>query len=328
MDKLVSWSSRVEGHGAYAIKSRHLVTAMEERGWEILINEHIANGELAPYHVSCHYPPRYPTLKFDRTLCITTWEFSGDGATPARWLPVFDAYDVVWAACAFAGEVFRNDGVDNAADGFLGVDGEEFSPEGEVYELPAFIPKHAYKLLWVGGTDMRHGFDVARAVLAELPEDVWLIAKQHPEYPVHKAIQERLVVITDDLPSLAPLYRSCDLFLHTARAAGTSMPVMEALASGLEVVSGRLPSVEEYGEGLVHWVEVTDHPMRHHIHQDCVPRWRIADPAWFAAAVEAARSERQPRLNSPEKAEGFSSAWSWAAAARNLERALIGEGDV
>jgi glycosyltransferase involved in cell wall biosynthesis len=323
MDKLVSWIGPLEGSGAFSIKNRHLVEGLEARGWTVLPGMHNNHlGDVAPYLISSTYPPRPPKLVHHRSLCLSTWEFDGPGATPETFIRAFSFYDVVWGACQFAADVFKVDGVDHAVGGKLGVDGYEFNPGGDKYELPHFI-KDARLVLWVGGTDERHGFDVALEVIKRLPPSYWLIAKQHPKYPIHASRQERVFIIRDDLPSLAPLYRTCDAFLHTARAVGTSMPVMEALACELEVVSGRLPSVEEYGKNMVHWVPMKREAMRHHLHYDCLPQWRTADPAKYANKIAKVMSGGVEKKITPRRVRTFLQDWSWDEAAKSLEEALL-----
>jgi glycosyltransferase involved in cell wall biosynthesis len=187
-------------------------------------------------------------------------------------------------------------------------------------ELPSEIAAHKL-LLWVGGTDRRHGFDIALQVMDRLPDTYHLIAKQSAYYPEAATDHPQVTVIRDDLPSLAPLMRRCDMMLHTARGVGFSLPVLEALACGLPVVSTDLPPIREYAPpGRVafatagQWV-----PMgRHHLHDDCLPVWWEPDVDDLAATVQGFEPTAWNRA-------AFIKQWSWDAAAQRLLSVLKGE---
>jgi len=170
-------------------------------------------------------------------------------------------------------------------------------------------------LLWVGGTDRRHGFDVAAQVMNLLPADWHLVAKQSVHYPPDERPHARVHVLRADLPSLAPLYRAADVYLHSARGVGVSLPCLEAIACGLPVASTDLPPVHEYAGDRVKFAGGTWRPMgAHHVHPDCRPEWLEPDVEALAQAVINALTLRRWKTIPA----GFIEAWSWSGAARRL----------
>lgn len=322
----ISWDGPTEGYSAYAILNRHFIAALREHGHTVIENLHTdPDGKLTPVLVSSVYPPRPPSMRHAKNVCLSTWEFHGAFNTPDSFMDVFRRYDMVHAMCQQAADAFSESGVPNVRAGFLGVDGSEFHPQGDKY--PLSLPDGVKAILWVGGTDKRHGLDVALKVIDELPDDYRLIVKLAAYYPFEGIDHPRVIVIRNDLKSLAPLYRACDVFLLTARAVAPSMPVLEALASGLPVVAPALPALDEpkgwYLGNYVFLSPVWSELTQHHIHKDCQTWWHQTNPAVLAEQLVKAVGQGKPPS---VLANLFSAVWNWEDAVLELEETINGIG--
>lgn len=323
MQKWVTWQGPFKDSGAYATINRNLTAVFRSRGWKVSENLHNADSELAPALVSCVYPPAPLQLRHDVNVCVSNWEFTGPRGVPASFIHTYNTYDVVVAKSAWTAANYRACGAQNVVHMLLGCNLPEFSLDGQTTDRSQYgIPEGAVFMLWVGGTDKRHAFDVAVRVLDGLPDNYWLLAKQSAHYPPQTVSHDRLVIVRDDLPSLAPLYRSADLLLHTARGVGSSMPVFEALACGLRVVSSDLPPVREIAALHPALADNVDfgtvelaYAGQHHLHHDCMPYWYEPDADTLIAACQNTR----PRADVIEARETL----SWERAAIELERHIV-----
>lgn len=323
MRNWLTWQGPFSDSGAYATINRCITRELEQRDWRISRNLHNDEYELSPILVSCVYPPTPVQMRHKLNVCVSNWEFTGPRGVPASFIQAYNSYDLVVAKSAWTAENYKTCGAQNVKHMLLGADLTEFHhSQPQLRRMDYGIPNSAVLMVWVGGTDKRHGFDVAVEVLRRLPSNYWLLAKQSPHYPPQEAQHERLVIIRDDLPSLAPVYLAGDLLLHTARGVGASMPVFEALACGVPVVSTDLPPVREIaalhpriGQSMCFtpgdWV-----PMgQHHLHHDCVPYWLEPD---VDALVEQCR--RLPACNISPKARRL---LGWRRAAKTLEGHIL-----
>lgn len=315
------------GSGAYPTINRHLTAALERQGVSILRNVQNAGLELTPVAISCLYPPQVTNVKHPLTAISTNWEFPGAASIPRSFIKVFDQVDMILAHSAWAAEQFRlvtNTPVHATP---LGFDPDEFAVNGASVDWNILFRDEAWAndpntkfCLWVGGTDKRHGLDIACEVIKRLPETYHLIAKCSVDYPAPIVeTHSRIHILRHDFPTLAPLYRACDVFLNTARAVGFSMPVLEALACGAVVVSTNCPPVKEYGLGVTfsergHWER-----FNHHLHTDCLPQWWQPDIEHVASLV--IWRNQQPKPCESELAN-WRSAWSWDSAAKRVMQVL------
>jgi len=270
MTKTITWVGRFDTSSAWGNINTHLVAALEKQGWNILKNVHNEGKNLTPLQVYSDYPPRLPNVQHKHNLSYTSWEFE---VIPPDYIEHLNQFDANVASCEWIADSYRNAVQPKTTYCHHGYDPAEFYPDGETMDWATLdIPEDATVVLWAGGTDKRHGFDIALKVLDQLPKGFYLVAKQSSHYPEQPAQHKRLRVIRETLSSLAPLYRAADVFLQSARAVGFSLPALEAWACGCPVVAGQLPPLMEYlpHEWLVdgEWVDGG----KHHIH-DCAIRW-------------------------------------------------------
>ncbi len=326
MTKSITWVGQFDGNGAFPIICRKLSAAMEKRDWLIRRNLHNDDGPLSDILINTTYPPRAPNIRHPLNVCMSVWEFIGSQAVPESFIDVFKAYDLVYAHCTNAYTQFLANGVSNAVAGRVGADMDEFDPAVKPYVLPKRI-RNKTKLLFVGGTDKRHGLDVAFETIKLLQDDFFLIVKLGSYYPFDEGtIPPNTMVIREDMKSLAPLYAACDVLLNPVRAVGPGMPVVEALAMGLPVVSTAVPDIVEMRALTSDFLHVIDAPLEyagvHHIHKDCVPYWHNPDPEQFADAID-----QMSRTSLIEKAPGgvqaIRESYSWEAVAALMEGYLL-----
>ncbi len=122
------------------------------------------------------------------------------------------------------------------------------SPAGEVRRKVARRPV----LLTVGANSRRKRFDrlmdVFELITEKIPEATLIIKTDSVNKPGgfdlkrladRPGVSNRVTIIDTDLsdPALASLYASSDIYIHTAEWEGFGIPVIEAMASGLPVVT-------------------------------------------------------------------------------------------
>jgi glycosyltransferase involved in cell wall biosynthesis len=293
-------------------------------------NRHNVGFSLTETAFVFEYPPMPPNIKHAQNILLAIWEFSGGArAVPDSFKKAFAAYDLVIAPNEFVAEQFRpSTATPVQVVPYLGVDTAHFTPIGEVADWAILFPGEAWVqdakriILMVGGTDLRHGWDVALEILKRLPNDVHLVAKWDTHYPVtqfHEA-HDRLHILHKDFSDLAPLYRAADMFLLTARGVGFSLPTIEALACGLPVASTPLPPIRDFATDAVFFGEGGGYvPLgRHHVHNDCLPDWWEPDVESMVDAVERALSAEKRTTHDP----AWVSQWSWNGIARRFAEEL------
>jgi UDP-glucose:(heptosyl)LPS alpha-1,3-glucosyltransferase len=151
------------------------------------------------------------------------------------------------------------------------VDANVFSPalrqHRERIRQAYAIPNEATTFLLVGSNFLLKGVAEALAAFAELPATTRLvIVGENPRLPAYKRMARELgvrerVVFAGFQPDIAPFYGAADAFLLPAIYDAFSDATMEALASGLPVVtsarSGTAEIVREHDAGFV--CDVRDH---------------------------------------------------------------------
>jgi glycosyltransferase involved in cell wall biosynthesis len=194
------------------------------------------------------------------------WELT---SIPREWVPLFNSADEVWTPSTFCRDVYVRAGVHPGRVQVIpnGIDPEVFSPAGPKLDLPT---RKRCKLLYVGGTIARKGFDVlARAYGAAFTagDDVCLVVKDMgtDSFYRHQHGQElvRCFAAVEGAPELhyrdAPLlddevgalYRACDALVAPYRGEGFALPVLEAMACGLPVIVTRGGATDDFVDETV-----------------------------------------------------------------------------
>lgn len=322
---MLAWIGPFEGAAAYPMINRNMTAALERQSVTVLRNIHNEGAQLAPVVVGCAYPPFVPNVRHPLTAAYFTWEFPQLRSFSKSFLKTFDQLDILITMSEWVAEQLQGHVKCQIETVPLGFDPVEFHPQVEPADWHTLFPGEAWTLtaehilLWVGGTDQRHGLDIAVKVLDLLPPSYHLVAKWGMAYPAPTFTHERLHYLSEDLPSLAPVYRAADMLLHTARGVGFALPVLEAIACGLRVVSTDLPPVREYGTlGITYALRGEWQPFQHHVHLDCNPVWWEPDAQNLADAVLDASG-------TPSKAIGLGqwrTQWTWDNAAVQMKAVL------
>ncbi|HEX2084847.1 MAG TPA: glycosyltransferase [Solirubrobacteraceae bacterium] len=206
---------------------------------------------LAHVEVRHQWPPDLRPAPAGRLAVIQPWEF---GAIPRDWLgPIAENVDELWVPSDFVRAMYLDAGVDPDRVHTVpnGVDLERMRPDGARLELDA----PGLRLLFVGGLIGRKGPDVLldayRAAFAGR-DDVTLVIKDFGANGVYAGADReglrayaasgalpRVLLLDDELSAddMAALYRACDVLVHPYRGEGFAMPVLEAMACGLPVVT-------------------------------------------------------------------------------------------
>ncbi|HHY47932.1 MAG TPA: glycosyltransferase family 4 protein [Firmicutes bacterium] len=195
---------------------------------------------------------------------------------PADWVARCNMMDEIWVPSSFNLETFSASGVKREIIRVmqLGVDVKKFSPAGAPLEVPGL---RGFVFLSVFEWILRKGYDLLLpAFLAEFgpEEDVSLLLKVHDNSgydPAGASIRAyvdevcrsmgrptgQIVVISHVLPSdlMPALYRRANCFVLPTRGEGWNMPAIEAMASGLPVIStawsGQMDFLQEAGAYLI-----------------------------------------------------------------------------
>lgn len=325
MKPTLSWIGDFQGTGAWPTINRALTAALEKQGYTILRNVHNEGKALTPIAVFSGYPVTFPNVRHKVTISYTSWEFE---ALPEAFIQELNQFDLNIAASAWTASVYKRLTNKPATSCHHGYHPQVFSPFGEKVDFSTLTGRDwsgKKVLLWVGGTDARHGFDSAVQVIDLLPEDYVLFAKQSIHYPAQSIPHERVFIYREDVPSLAPYYRSAYALLHTARAVGFSLPAMEALACGCPVITAPLPPLKEYKDSLLLVFAGEYTPVKagyHHIYKDVPITWHEGQPRDFLRAI--LDYERIARTFNGYRQRATARHHTWEAIAKRMDEIISG----
>jgi glycosyltransferase involved in cell wall biosynthesis len=220
----------------------------------------------ADVEVRHQWPPDLSPAASGRLAVIQPWEF---GAVPREWVEQIEAnVDELWVPSEFVRAMYVASGVEPGHVHVVpnGVDLQRFRPDGARLTLP---DASGPRFLFVGGFVPRKGPDVlldayARAFAGR--DDVTLVVKDFGAAGVYRggdrsALREwvdqgrlpRVVHLEDELDDMAALYRACDVLVHPYRGEGFAMPVLEAMACGLPVITTAGGPTDEFCPNDAAW---------------------------------------------------------------------------
>ena len=187
---------------------------------------------------------------------IQPWEY---GSLPARWVEKMKkSVDEVWCPSTYVRQLYLDAGFDPQSVLVVpnGIDPEIFSPGSSDGALLRGLTKKRFTFLFVGGTLERKGIDVLLdAYLGAFgpDDDVALVIKDFGLGGFYRMVsyRERIFEIRDrgNVPEIAytdadlnsaqliDLYRSCSCFAFPYRGEGFGIPILEAMACGMPVIT-------------------------------------------------------------------------------------------
>jgi glycosyltransferase involved in cell wall biosynthesis len=183
-------------------------------------------------------------------VIYSVWEST---RLPMDWLPALHAADQVWTASRWGAAVIARNGVnpDHIHVVPEGVDPAVFNPG--VPPADAFTSDSTFKFLNIGRFEDRKGTTLLlRAFDAEFAarDDVNLVIACHNHHQIGFDIGAELRSLGLRHPEklkfvppiarhdvLAALYTSCDAFVAPSRAEGWGLPIIEAMACDLPVIT-------------------------------------------------------------------------------------------
>jgi glycosyltransferase involved in cell wall biosynthesis len=210
-------------------------------------------SHIADIEVRHQWPPDLRPPAAGRLAVIQPWEF---GAVPRAWATAITNHvDELWVPSEFVRAMYLSAGIppERVVAVPNGVDLDTFTPDGPSLPLPG--ADGTTRFLFVGGLIWRKGPDVLlnafTAAFADR-DDVTLVVKDFGAGGIYRngdrhVLQEyaasgrrpRVIVLDDELDDdeVAALYHACDVLVHPYRGEGFAMPVLEAMACGLPVIT-------------------------------------------------------------------------------------------
>ena len=223
-----------------------------------------------PYLWIRHQWPTDPEPpKGAKWVIMQPWEFS---QIRKDFADTFAKADEIWTPSNYSRKCIVSSGVDFSKVQVVpnGINPKLAIPKGDKYPLKT---KKRFKLLFVGGTIYRKGFDILlktylSAFTSEL--DICLVIKDmggdsfykgmtakdqidevrtNPKYPEIEFIDDTL-----SEEEMFDLYRACDIFVSPYRGEGFSLPTLEAMACGLPVVVTAGGATDDFCDEEVAWL--------------------------------------------------------------------------
>jgi glycosyltransferase involved in cell wall biosynthesis len=219
-------------------------------------------ADKADVHVRHQWPPNFSPPAQGRLVIIQPWEY---GRIPLDWVqPMSTLVDEIWVPSRHVLKSYISSGV--PADRIRvipnGVKADLFHPCASPYPVGAL---KKFKFLFVGGTIWRKGVDLLLQAYCETfrrSDDVSLVIKDMGQNSFYRGqgvgdsirrIQEEpaapeLIYLTEmmeerDMPGL---FTACDCLVHPYRGEGFGLPVLEAMACGVPVITTEGGSTDDF----------------------------------------------------------------------------------
>jgi glycosyltransferase involved in cell wall biosynthesis len=216
----------------------------------------------ADIHVRHHWPPNFNPPDEGRWVMIQPWEY---GRLPESWIgPMANLVDEIWVPSRHVLKTCVSSGVpaDRVQVVPNGVNIDQFHPQAARRPIQS---SKRFRFLFVGGGLWRKGVDIlldAYRAAFTTRDDVLLIIKDLPQQSVYidqglgKIIRQiqtdpsapeilhlQTALGPEELPGL---YTASDCLVHPYRAEGFGLPVLEAMACAVPVITTEGGSTDDF----------------------------------------------------------------------------------
>lgn len=281
------------------------------------------------------WPPDWQRPTHGALVVIQPWEF---GVLPEAWVRDLRRADECWVYTECVRRMYVDSGVPSEKVHVvpLGIDPEQFRPSAKPLSLAT---TKRFKFLFVGGTIHRKGPDVLlKAYLQSFTaaDDVCLVIKDFGGKSVYQGqtfesqIQAakaqpdapEILYLDCELPAedLPGLYTACDCLVHPYRGEGFGLPVLEAMACGLPVITTSGGATDDFATPHVARLVPA---IRKQIGTQVGP-FTLAQSGWLLEpSCDQVAAEMRRAFDQPEEArrlglrasEHARNNWTWARAA-------------
>ncbi len=255
-------AGNVTGYGAHTRGFWHALNRLQSGGLQCLFTEFGKPGEVEANAKKCQQFPgrvvniwcqvgpgekalaQFPGEKVAYTMFETD-------ALPDGWVAGLSRADRVFTPSAWGRQVMIDNGIKPGSVHVVpgGIERALFTPWGST--LPQ-LQGPAFRFLMVGAYQARKGYpelfaafrqafgdrsDVELVIKANSFSDAAANERLRADVAENGLRQLRIVQGKMDDADMAALYRSCDCFVFPSRGEGTGLPLFEAMACGLPVIS-------------------------------------------------------------------------------------------
>ena len=257
IDKL-NFIGFIEGNTGYSVLSRALISLMDFAGIDIrvgnlnrrAIREFVRLQQKDPKD-RFQLLHQIPTVRPDADGYYTVTEFdqppygSASILRRAKWILTESEF------CKEVFEEFTNAPIDVI---HYPLD-PQYKPNGTQFKFSPEIEKFKFKFLYVFEWLMRKDpYTLIKAFAEEFSpdEDVCLILRCWSKFENPRKWlgwyrkKANIFWISQDLPHLSHLYRSCDCFVTPTLGEGCGHPIMEAMGCGLKVIAPKSTGILDY----------------------------------------------------------------------------------
>ncbi|TSA55927.1 MAG: glycosyltransferase [Planctomycetaceae bacterium] len=192
-----------------------------------------------------------------KRIGYTVWEST---LVPKDWINQLRQLDQVWVPSSWGREVFVGNGIPEDCIQVVpeGVDTSIFNPDITKFDE---LDNGKFKFLVVGKYEERKCtkeiiLSFAEEFNREEPVELVLLCHNYfiKDFDIVKEIEKlnvaqaniRIIKYVPSLNDVARLYKSCDVFLMPSRAEGWGLPIMEAMACGLPVITTNYSGQTEF----------------------------------------------------------------------------------
>ena len=230
------------------------------------VSEEIA--QLPYIWIRHQWPPKADPPKGAKWIIMQPWEYT---CHLVDFVEIFKQAVEIWTPSNYSRQSFINSGIEFDKVQVIpnGIDPKLFKPFGEKYHLNT---QKRLKLLYLGGTIYRKGFDILLQAYLQTftaQDDICLVVKdmggdsfyrgQTAKEMILRAKQNpnaaEIIYIEDSMSEeeIASLYRACNVFVSPYRGEGFSLPTLEAMACGLPVIVTKGGATDDFTDAEVSW---------------------------------------------------------------------------